>query len=270
MVIAMNQVKDFTDVLSQTVKVTRGRISERDVFRDFIVLSALQISALTDPVHPKRTKLLGKLLESYEKAEQDALFHTFHKLVQTITQNTETGIYQDLFNVPYMECCTVKHSLKQDFSPSGVGNLIGQLVFEGHPELQPEGYMTLNDPTCGSGTLLLEAVGRFASKGFNPSEQLVIQASDVDAYCAQMTYIQLSLYGIPAVVIQGEVIAMEEYDRWYTPAYLWGKWVWRAPMPFGTARNRSDELLKMLDDPMYAACRQMDRFIRTGGKKHEQ
>lgn len=259
----MRQVENFTNLLSQTVKVTRGRISERDVFRDFIALVALQISALTDPVHPKRAKHLEKLLENYEEAEQDAFFHTFQELARTIAQNAEAGIYQDLFSVPYMEYCSVKHSLKQDFSPSGVGNLIGQLVFEGHPELPPEGYMTLNDATCGSGTLLLEAVGRFAAKGFNPSEQLVIQASDVDAYCVQMTYIQLSLYGVPAVVIHGEVIAMEEYERWYTPVYLWDKWVWRAPMSFGTVRNRSDEALKMLDEPMYALCRRMDRLFRT-------
>lgn len=124
----------------------------------------------------------------------------------------------------------------------------------------------MNDCTCGSGNLLLGVVQRFADIGRNPSGQLVIQASDVDICCVQMTYIQLALYGIPAVVVHGEVIAMEEYDRWYTPAYLWGKWIWRAPVAFGNVRNKSDELLKMLDEPMYAACRQMDQLFRKKGE----
>ena len=35
-----------------------------------------------------------------------------------------------------------------------------------------------------------------------------------------MTYIQLSLYEIPAMVIHGNTLTMEEWDRWYTPYAL--------------------------------------------------
>lgn len=79
-----------------------------------------------------------------------------------------------------------------------------------------------------------------------------------------MTYIQLALYGVPAVVIRGDVLTLQEYDRWYTPAYLLGKWVWRAPQPFGTRMNESDERLKMLEEPMYAAFRLAEQFMRKG------
>ena len=103
-----------------------------------------------------------------------------------------------------------------------------------------------------------------ARRGINPSEQLVIQASDLDISCVQMTYIQLALYGVPAVVIRGDVLTLQEYDRWYTPAYLLGKWVWRAPQPFGTRMNESDERLKMLEEPMYAAFRLAEQFMRKG------
>ena len=42
-------------------------------------------------------------------------------------------------------------------------------------------------------------------------------AQDIDIRCVWMAYIQLSLYGIPAVVIHGNTMNMEEWDRWYTP-----------------------------------------------------
>ena len=32
-----------------------------------------------------------------------------------------------------------------------------------------------------------------------------------------MAYIQLSLYGIPAVVIHGNTLTMETWSHWYTP-----------------------------------------------------
>ena len=82
-----------------------------------------------------------------------------------------------------------------------------------HYELPSEGFFTLNDPTSGSGILLLAAVEEAIRNGLNPSEQLVIQASDCDIACAQMTYIHLSLYGIPAVVVQGDCISMKEYSQ---------------------------------------------------------
>ena len=70
------------------------------------------------------------------------------------------------------------------------------------------------------------------------------------------------------IVVHGEIIEMKEYDRWYTPAYLWGKWVWRAPMSFGTVRNKSDETLKMLDEPMYGIWRRVDQIFAEGRNRH--
>ena len=165
-----------------------------------------------------------------------------------------------------MKSCGSNRALEQVFTPPDVARLMAQFVFGQPKELPSEGHFTLNDPTCGSGALLLAAAEQTAHNGYDTCEQLVIQASDVDICCVQMTYIQLALYGIPAVVVHGEIIAMKEYDRWYTPVYLCGKWVWRAPMPFGTVRNKSDEKLKMLDEPMYAACRQMEQFFRKKGE----
>ena len=86
----------------------------------------------------------------------------------------------------------------------------------------------------------------------------MIQATDLDVRCVHMTYLHLSLYGIPAVIVHGNTITLDEYDRWYTPAYLWKKWVWRAPMPFGESGYVSDEMLKCFDEPIYGAYRYME------------
>lgn len=141
---------------------------------------------------------------------------------------------------------------------------MAQLIYGETPELPNEGYYTLNDPTCGSGSLLLASVDCLVRRGVNPSEQLVIQASDLDITCVQMTYIQLSLYGVPAVIIRGDVLTLQEYDRWYTSAYLLGKWVWRAPQPVGASKNESDERFKMLEEAMYAVFRLAEQFMRKG------
>ena len=97
-------------------------------------------------------------------------------------------------------------------------------------------------------------------------------AADLDARCVHMAYLNLSLYCIPAVIVQGNTINLKEYDRWYTPAYLWGKWIWRASMPFGESGYVSDEMLKRFDEPVYGAYRYMEQqFAATpvGGTTDE-
>lgn len=54
--------------------------------------------------------------------------------------------------------------------------------------------------------------------------QLVVTAVDVDLKCVHMAYLQFSLYGIPAVVIHGNTLSVEEWSRWYTPIYIVNGW----------------------------------------------
>ena len=144
-----------------------------------------------------------------------------------------------------------------DFTPPDLTRLMARIAVGAQFVLPPEGYFTVTDPTCGSGITLLAAAEQIADAGYNPCQHLVMQAADLNRTCAHMAYVNLSLYGIPAVVIHGNTLTMEEYSRWYTPAYVLGNWIWRCPLPYGSSRNRSDELLKMATDPLYAAIRRL-------------
>ena len=48
-------------------------------------------------------------------------------------------------------------------------------------------------------------------------KKTLLVAQDIDIRCVWMAYIQLSLYGIPAVVIHGNTLTMETWSQWYTP-----------------------------------------------------
>lgn len=53
---------------------------------------------------------------------------------------------------------------------------------------------------------------------------MVAYCCDIDIKCVYMAYIQLSLYGIPAVVVHGNSLTVEEWSKWYTPIYLLDGW----------------------------------------------
>lgn len=247
---------DLKKELCQVADVTRGRISRAQTFSDFLAYCALLLSSRTDPVHSKDSmEQLQRLKGSYHDAEWQAFHHTLCSVCDTARRNVDCGCYEDLFADAYTELGASSRALKQDFTPKSIAMMMAQITTREGIKLPEEGYFTLSDHACGSGILLLAEAERIAQCGFNPAMQLVVQAADLDIRCVHMTCLNLSLNGIPAVVIHGNTITLQKFSRWYTPAYLLGKWVWREPMLFGDGGYTSNELLKMADEPIYRAFR---------------
>lgn len=244
--------------------ITHGRISRPQTFGDFVAFCALLLSARTDPVHTEeRTNALKRLKKNYTNNEWQAFHQVLLDLCSTFVRNTETGLYEDLFAFTYTRIGAASKAFQQNFTPADIARLIGAISVRAELSLPEEGFFTMGDQACGSGTLLLGGAQRIANCGYNPTAHLAIQAADLDARCVHMAYLNLSLYGIPAVIVHGNTITLDEYDRWYTPAYLWGKWIWRAPMSFGESGYVSDEKLKCYDESVYAACRFIERQCST-------
>ena len=237
--------------------ITHGRITKREEFKDFVSLSAAVISNQYDPVHAEtRLAESKRILERYQPAEVRQMEYLFGELAAAITANVEHDAFIDVLGRLYTESNYAGKS--QDFTPEGMAKLLARLGTPNLSKLPERGYFLLNEPTCGSGALVLAAAEYIGDAGYNLCQHLVVQASDVDRCCAEMAYIQLSLYGIPAVVVRGDVLTLKEYDRYYTPAYIFGEWVWRQSMPFGSGRSWADELLKFSEEPMYAVIRRME------------
>ena len=57
-------------------------------------------------------------------------------------------------------------------------------------------------------------------KGYNPQKQLLVIAQDLDIKAVHMSYIQLSLLGIPAVVYHMNTLSLEAYSEWKTPFWI--------------------------------------------------
>ena len=63
--------------------------------------------------------------------------------------------------------------------------------------------------------------------GYNYQKQLLVTAVDIDIRSVYMTYIQLSLLGIPAIVCHGDSLAVKTYSTWYTAMYILGGWKYK-------------------------------------------
>lgn len=75
--------------------------------------------------------------------------------------------------------------------------------------------------------LLVEQVGTILSfaktlkkRNINYQNSLLVEATDISDVCVYMTYIQLALYGIPAVVCCGNALTKEVRFKMETPLFF--------------------------------------------------
>lgn len=68
--------------------------------------------------------------------------------------------------------------------------------------------------------VFVEALNVLKDAGINYAWNAFVDCGDIDARCVHMTYLTLSLLGVPAVVRKGDALALEYSETWYTPAYI--------------------------------------------------
>lgn len=82
----------------------------------------------------------------------------------------------------------------------------------------------LHEPSCGSGGMVVATAQVLQKRGINYQKTLDVVCQDLDWSAVYMCYVQLSLLGIKAIVVQGDTLA-ESYKKgypkervFYTPA----------------------------------------------------
>ena len=77
-----------------------------------------------------------------------------------------------------------------------------------------------NESGDGGRRLLIAMVDELSRRGISIKDRVLVVAQDIDSRCVNMSYIQFSLMGIPAVVMKGDTLAYKFTDVWRTPAYF--------------------------------------------------
>ena len=94
----------------------------------------------------------------------------------------------------------------QFFTPFQLSELTAMLAIA---NLKPDesGVIAMTEPSCGSGGMCIAAYKELVIKGNLPQSKLHIVCQDIAWMCVYMCYVQLSLLGINAVVVQGDTLA---------------------------------------------------------------
>lgn len=183
-----------------------------NVFTTFLELTALSTSILFDPTTRSERRQRMEELQSRQTAEQLTEYTEMTRLIGLAVE-AEMDTPCDILGSVFHELKLHNEWRGQFFTPDYICRLMAQLV---NCSDSSQDLRIFNEPTCGSGAMVLGAAYAMRQKGQDTQNVLWI-AQDIDIRCVWMAYIQLTLFKIPAVVIHGNSLTGEEWSRWYTP-----------------------------------------------------
>lgn len=188
------------------------------VFSDFVTMSAIALHNavnMTESLEKEYLEIVGK----YSKEE----VNQFCELLANFIELSEPEPRDILGNL-YMELELGNLNNGQFFTPHEISLLMSKLVYGDVLENMTQPFITLSEPACGAGGMVLAFVNEMLKKSMNPAEKLFVQCIDIDRLAGFMCYLQLSIWHIPAEVIIGNTLTLKFREVYYTPAYYLMGW----------------------------------------------
>lgn len=203
------------------------RVSERtarhhgrwQVFHDFVTLAAGELDLARVCTAENRARMAA-LCGTYSPAEQAALQQLFCLMTDALS-----GGFQDFPGSVFMELEPGNDRGGQFFTSWSVSRMMAGLLVPGLKETPArEPFVSVTEPACGAGGLMIAYAEALAAAGFNPATQLLVSCTDIGAVAADMAFIQLSQPGMAARVDTGNTLAGTVTRTRYTPVWYLEGW----------------------------------------------
>jgi hypothetical protein len=193
-----------------------------EVFDDFLELAFCAIAKTTHaPDSQRALELEARYMALVGRREPDYV-QAMPELLGLLAQGLDGRC--DFLGEVAGELGALSEHLGQFFTPYHLSVVLAQLSLGTREELaaivERSGHVTVDEPACGAGGMLLAVADVLLEHGFDPSEHLVARATDLSAVAYRMAYMQLSVRGIPAQVFHGNTLTLEVFGSEVTPALL--------------------------------------------------
>lgn len=163
-------------------------------------------------------------IQRYEKNTQELFPRMLAKIVEALEQEGCVDVLGEI----YMELGLSNHWKGQFFTPEPICRFMAKVqCMDSTEQIKELGYITVNDPCCGSGALLIAYAHVCIEQNIEYQRDVVFVAQDIDPIVARMCFIQMSLLGMPGCVIIGNSFLNEHKELLYTPSYFMNGFQWR-------------------------------------------
>ena len=187
------------------------------VFKDFLTLCTCSFAQTIHRSDELEQRYL-QTVKQYTKEQAEE----FSKLLAFLVMALEEK-YQDFLGEVFMRLNLGNSSIGQFETPYTVSKFMAEINFselEISQKIVNNHLITLSEPCCGSGGMIIAFAETMKEHNFNYQKHLYVEAIDIDEISFMMAYIQLTLLGIPAKVIQGDTLTLKFQQVLYTPFYF--------------------------------------------------
>ena len=184
-----------------------------EIYNDFLIISAEKLRKLSE----ENFNITHNINNKYNEFEID-LFNEMLVVLDELMQNDKKDHLGDLL----MELEMANKLNGQFFSPfdiSLMASMLGISKDEVDIKIKEKGYITLHEMSVGGGAIVIAVAKLLSEWGYNPKENLFVVCNDLDKKAIYMSYIQLTLLDIPAIILEMDTLTQEIKDSWETIGY---------------------------------------------------
>ncbi|EJU22559.1 N-6 DNA Methylase domain protein [Peptoanaerobacter stomatis] len=192
------------------------------IFADFCRCSVYAVNSQVDMLNSSDwNEKYIQVINSYDKSINIA--NKFSEMFALFCMCIEQEPYSDILGRVYMNLEVSSGKIGQFFTPQHIANLTAKLNFDNKrvtKEIEDKSFITLSESCSGGASLILGFAKAMQENGYTPYKHLLVVANDLDEMCVNMTYLQLVLNDIPAIVTRGNALNNDIRSIYYTPSYF--------------------------------------------------
>lgn len=189
------------------------RRNGHDIFRDFVAASAIALEQRANQVFGRFDQATeDRYLAIVKRYDRDDVAR-FPEMLAAVASGSEDG--RDFLGQIYMDLEIQNKWIGQFFTPWPVAMAMTRINC---PDPATDvakaenGIVTVMEPACGSGVMILAFAENFREHGMAPERHINATMIDLDRLCADIAYIQTSFSGIPATVMHGNSLSLEIFE----------------------------------------------------------
>lgn len=218
---------NYEKFIIDSIAALSGKYTPYQVFSDWVTMTAMAISNACNMIHNRiyeeREERYKTIASKYSREELKAFADMTGALSLVLD-----GKFADVLGEIYMRAGCGSSSAGQFFTPYHISYLTAELIYSNQFDHYTENdQIEINEPSVGGGGMMIAIAQVAKEHGIDYQRKLHIIAQDLDYNGVYMTYVQLSLLGIKAIVVQGDSLR-ESYRKGYDE-----RRVYRTPAEMG-------------------------------------
>lgn len=213
---------DYSKEFIRILEGFRYKHNMRELFSDWLEIAACAIHqepyhlglVMPDEVFHAVEAQYMEAIKRYGREELD----TFAKLLGLTKMALWADDAGDFLGSIYMSLEISSDRGGEFFTPYNVSLMMAKMTLADVAEqLNEKGFITVAEPAVGGGGMLIAVAQTLREAGYNPSQAMFFEATDISRLCFNMAYLQTSILELSGIVRHGDTLRNEVWSSRFTP-----------------------------------------------------